>query len=441
MSPNPPLRSLPPLVRGGRRIEHPLARAPMVSPYSVTQGYRWIGDAKLPPGEKALLLTIFKLVDSRTWRWPPKTDERGGSALADLALSIDRSERQTRRILRALEARGVLAVADMRPHRSHYQILPEGLKALGEAGRNASKAAQRERVERRTATMIAADAALDEHVIGVSADGTQGESDLHPDAATAEMNGEAAPAESDAHCPTAESEQAAALSPSAALTGALPAWAAHTARRADVDPALVAGLVRAAWRAAGGGQGTWLHEGALARPAIRAWRGLDRPPLARWEALMTGLASAREGGRLRGSFPKGWTWSPRGAVELLRIGWARLLAELEADAPARAPVVAAVPATQRELPGKVGAQPGDPERWAAGMAALRTERGRTEADIWIEPLTLDGVQDGHVVVRCPSPVWVDWCASNYADELVRAAGGPVRLVVAAKGLRGPTAPA
>ncbi|MFM2247362.1 MAG: hypothetical protein RL071_3436, partial [Pseudomonadota bacterium] len=93
MNAGPVMRSLPPLVRGGRRIEHPLARAPMVSPYAVTQGYRWIGDAHLPPGEKALLLTIFKLVDSRTWRWPPKTDERGGSALADLALSIDRSER------------------------------------------------------------------------------------------------------------------------------------------------------------------------------------------------------------------------------------------------------------------------------------------------------------------------------------------------------------
>jgi hypothetical protein len=211
----------------------------------------------------------------------------------------------------------------------------------------------------------------------------------------------------------------------------LPSWAAHTARRSGVDAALVAGLVRAAWRAAGGGQGSWLHEGALARPAIRAWRGLDRPPLARWEALMTGLASAREGGRLRGSFPKGWTWSPRGAVELLRLGWARLLAELEADAPARAPVVVAAPATQRELPGKVGAQPGDPERWAAGIAGLCAEVGATMGEVWLRPLALDGVQDGHVVVRCPSPVWVDWCAENYADALVRAAGGPVRLVAAA----------
>jgi hypothetical protein len=433
LSPNPPLRSLPPLVRGGRRVEHPLARAPMVSPYSVTQGYRWIGDAKLPPGEKALLLTIFKLVDSRTWRWPPKTDERGGSALADLALSIDRSERQTRRILRALEARGVLAVADMRPHRSHYQILPEGLKALGEAGRSASKAAQRERVARRAAMMIAADAALDGLACEAEVSGTREEPDLQPDTVGAETSGEAAPDDPSSRNPVPVPRQAAVLSsaPSAELAGALPAWAAHTARRADVDPALVAGLVRAAWRAAGGGQGTWLHEGALARPAIRAWRGLDRPPLARWEALMTGLASAREGGRLRGSFPKGWTWSPRGAVELLRLGWARLLAELEADAPVRAPVVAAAPATLRELPGKVGAQPGDPERWAAGIASLIAEVGATMGEVWIGPLALDGVQDGHVVVRCPSPVWVDWCAENYAEALVRAAGGPVRLMAAA----------
>ncbi|MBL8619174.1 MAG: hypothetical protein JNM72_26415 [Deltaproteobacteria bacterium] len=427
----PPQRSLPPLVRGGRRVEHPLARAPMVSPYSVTQGYRWIGDAQLPPGEKALLLTIFKLVDSRTWRWPPKTDERGGSALADLALSIDRSERQTRRILRALEARGVLAVADMRPHRSHYQILPEGLRALGEAGRSASKAAQRERVTRRAATMIAADAALDGLTGDGGADLVRHGDGLQVEPVGADTDGEAAPADPVAPCPEAVPGQAAApsSSPSAEAFAALPAWATYTAQRADVEPALVAGLVRAAWRAAGSGQGTWLHEGALARPAIRAWRGLDRPPLARWEALMTGLASAREGGRLRGSFPKGWTWSPRGAVELLRLGWARLLAELEADAPARAPVVAPAPANQRELPGKVGAQPGDPERWAAGIAKLITEVGATMGEVWISPLALDGVQDGHVVVRCPSPVWVDWCASNYADELVRAAGGPVRLVV------------
>ncbi len=433
MSPMPPQRSLPPLVRGGRRIEHPLARAPMVSPYAVTQGYRWIGDAKLPPGEKALLLTIFKLVDSRTWRWPPKTDERGGSALADLALSIDRSERQTRRILRALEARGVLAVADMRPHRSHYQILPEGLKALGEAGRSASKAAQRERVAQRAASMIAADAALDGLTNRDSPSGTNEELDLQVETVRADTDAEAAPAHPVAPGPEVQPQQAAALSspPSAEQIGVLPAWAIHTARRAGVDPALVAGLVRAAWRAAGGGQGTWLHEGALARPAIRAWRGLDRPPLARWEALMTGLASAREGGRLRGGFPKGWTWSPRGAVELLRLGWARLLAELEADAPARTPVVVAAPATQRELPGKVGAQPGDPERWAAVIAGLCAEVGATMGEVWIRPLELDGVQDGHVVVRCPSPVWVDWCAENYAEALVRAAGGPVRLVAAA----------
>ncbi|MBL8618548.1 MAG: hypothetical protein JNM72_23250 [Deltaproteobacteria bacterium] len=427
----PPQRSLPPLVHGGRRIEHPLARAPMVSPYAVTQGYRWIGDAQLPPGEKALLLTIFKLVDSRTWRWPPKTDERGGSALADLALSIERSERQTRRILRALEARGVLAVADMRPHRSHYQILPEGLKALGEAGRSASKAAQRERVAQRAASMIAADAALDGLTTEACSSGTDKEPGLQVDPVRFDTDGEAAPADPVAPCPEAVPGQAAALSPSAEQTGAMPAWAVHTARRAGVDPALVAGLVRAAWRAAGGGQGTWLHEGALARPAIRAWRNLDRPPLARWEALMTGLASARESGRLRGSFPKGWTWTPRGAVELLRLGWARQLAELEADAPARTPVVVAAPATQRELPGKVGAQPGDPERWAAGIAGLRADVGATMGDIWISPLALDGVQDGHVVVRCPSPVWVDWCAENYAEALVRAAGGPVRLVAAA----------
>ena len=74
-------RSQAPLVRGGRRVEHPLARRAIVSPYSVTQAYRWIGDAVLPPGEKALLLSIFKLVDSKTWRWPPRTGDGGGSAV------------------------------------------------------------------------------------------------------------------------------------------------------------------------------------------------------------------------------------------------------------------------------------------------------------------------------------------------------------------------
>ena len=130
-------RSQAPLVRGGRRVEHPLARAAIVSPYSVTQGYRWIGDAILPPGEKALLVAIFKLVDSKTWRWPPKTGDGGGSAVADLGLMIARSVRQTRRLIRALEERGVLAVADRRPFRSEYQILPEALRELGEAGKAA----------------------------------------------------------------------------------------------------------------------------------------------------------------------------------------------------------------------------------------------------------------------------------------------------------------
>jgi hypothetical protein len=221
-------------------------------------------------------------------------------------------------------------------------------------------------------------------------------------------------------------------SPRGDAASALPSWAAHTARRSGVDAALVAGLVRAAWRAAGAGQGTWLHEGALARPAVRAWRELDRPPLQRWEALLNGLASAREGGRLRGSLPKGWTWTPRGAVDLLRLGWARMLAENEADAPVHAttPPAARAPASM-DIAGPVSTNPADPARWASEIAALRNKVGPTEAAVWLDPLELDGVDDGHVVVRCPGGIYTTWCAENYGPELVAAAGGPVRLVAAA----------
>jgi hypothetical protein len=426
----PPVLSLPPLVRGGKRVEHPLARAPIVSPYSVTQGYRWIGDAQLPPGEKALLLTIFKLVDSRSWRWPPKTDDRGGSAVADLALAIERSERQTRRLIRALESRGVLAVADLRPFRSHYQILPDGLKALGELGRAVALAARKERKERRLAAARDADAALDaDTAVAVEPPATPAK-DLHEGPDT---HREAPPAPSSHADDTPHPGHAAAPSiPPRAE--ALPAWAEHTARRAHLPAALVAGLVRAAWRAAGGGQGTWLHEGALARPALRAWRELDRPAPARWAALLDGLAAAKEGGRLRGSFPRGWTWTPRGALELLRLPWARLLAENEATAaeraPHAAPRTAAAPATM-QVAGPVSANPADPARWASGIAALREKVGQTEAAVWLDPLGLDGVDDGHVVVRCPGAIHASWCAENYGPELVAAAGGPVRLVAAA----------
>jgi hypothetical protein len=68
---------------------------------------------------------------------------------------------------------------------------------------------------------------------------------------------------------------------------------------------------------------------------------------------------------------------------------------------------------------------------ASEIAALRNKVGPTEAAVWLDPLELDGVDDGHVVVRCPGGIYTTWCAENYGPELVAAAGGPVRLVAAA----------
>ena len=112
-------------------------------------------------------------------------------------------------------------------------------------------------------------------------------------------------------------------------------------RKQELEPALVAGLVRSLGRAATG-TGSWLHEGALARHALRCWRHLDPPSAAAWDRHCIGIASAWEGGRLRRFFRKGWAWTPRGLVALLRLHWARAIAELEANiaAPLKAPPAA-----------------------------------------------------------------------------------------------------
>ena len=51
--------------------------------------------------------------------------------MRELAHAIGRSERHTRRLLRALEARGVLRTVDRRPVCSEYQLVPEQMKRLG----------------------------------------------------------------------------------------------------------------------------------------------------------------------------------------------------------------------------------------------------------------------------------------------------------------------
>jgi hypothetical protein len=427
-------RSQAPLVRGGRRVEHPLARAPIVAPYSVTQGYRWIGDAILPPGEKALLVAIFKLVDSKTWRWPPRTGDGGGSAVADLGLMIARSVRQTRRLIRALEERGVLAVADRRPFRSEYQILPEALRALGEAGKAAGIADRAERRARHRSRMDAADAALDRRE-------AQGEEVHH------EAEGEDAGPDFDLR-EDASPAPAVAAEPSAEpAPDALPSWALSAGRKHKLEPALVAGLVRSLWRAAGG-TGSWLHEGALARPALRCWRHINQPSAAAWDRLCAGFASAWHGGRLRGSFPKGWAWTPRGLVELLRLPWARALAELEAarPAPPQAPPTAAPASAPAATPaglrvvGELVGPPGARVPPDLTNAQLQAELGRRRAtvasyvfDCFLAPLRLIDVQDGIAVVDAGSKVGAVWIGDNEDTRaaLVGAAGGPVRLVASA----------
>jgi hypothetical protein len=117
------------------------------------------------------------------------------------------------------------------------------------------------------------------------------------------------------HGDSISAEVRAGLASSRALLAYL---APSAGRKHKRDPALVTGLVRKLWRAAGW-TGSWLHEGALARPALRSWRHIDQPSAAAWDRLCAGLASAWEGGCLRGSVPKGWAWTPRGLVELLRL--------------------------------------------------------------------------------------------------------------------------
>jgi hypothetical protein len=135
-------------------------------------------------------------------------------------------------------------------------------------------------------------------------------------------------------------------------------------------------------------------------------------------------------------------------VELLRLPWARAIAELEAarpappqTPPAAAPVSApaATPAGLRVVGALVG-PPG--ARVPPGFTDARhhAELGRCRAtvasyvfDCFLAPLRLIDVQDGVAVVDTGTKVGADWIGDNEDTRaaLVGAAGGPVRLVARA----------
>ncbi len=416
--------SKPPPVRGGRRVQDPLARLVVEVPYSVTEGYRWVARADLPAPERAMLMAVFVRVCSKTWRWPPKAGEGGGSSMVELGAAVGRSPRHARRLVRALEARGLIRVADCRPRRNEYQVVPEALRAAGEAG------------QARVRTLVAEARGLAED-LRARADALLDGVSLSPPAAPP-----AAPPAPPAPAPSASPAEPPVPAPAPAVPASpaedLPGWAVDVGAREGVDPALVAGLVRAAWRAAGG-RGRWTVEGAAAGRAVRRWRALGQPDVGAWEALLTALVGAHRDGALRAHLRRRFVAGVEAYIELLARPWAREAAyarQRAAEAPPPAPEAPAAPEPGEALVeapvGLVGGRGpvGDPAAWAATLARLRGQLG-TVAEVWLAPLVLEGVDDdGRARVRAPSGVFGRHIA---ADEglgvaLTLAAGGPVRLV-------------
>lgn len=374
---------------GGPRAEHSTKPEVKTSPYSVTQGYRWCARAVLPPTEAALLNALFVRVDAKTWRWPPKPGERGGSSLFELAEAIGKSERHTRRTLRKLEARGVLITYDCRPNRNEYQIVPEVLKELGEAGHEAVRKAVKERRSLEAAQQADADAKLDDN-----------------------------PA------------------PKAAGQGdPLPRWARRVSTKRGMTPELAASLVRTVWRAAGE-QGLWLHEGCNLRRVLKVWRNLDEPSLEEWEALMQGISRAAAGGQLRGLLGRGWRWSTRAVLKLAEQARVReIVRQMTEQTPPKPDTPpsgegASQPGA-RLLPGPAsptGPPITDQAEWASQLTLLK-RRSDAMGAIWLPMVQYVGVDEAGVTeLRVPFSGAADNLEALFGDALALISNGPVRLV-------------
>lgn len=382
---------------GAPKPEHRQPPVIRTSPYSVTEGYRAIGRIVLPPTEKALLVALFVRVDAKTWRWPPRElSDRRGSSMVELAASIQRSVRHTRRLMRRLEGRGLVITTDRRPERNAYYIVPEALIAAGEAGQAEVRGVVRRDRQAREALQARADAELD---------GTAPE-----DEAPVEGPGEEA------------TEESAEVVP----VETLPGWATKKGAREGLPPAQVAGMVRAAWQAAGA-RGLWINEGREARSVVRVWRGLGEPSLAEWTALMDRLAAAVRGGRLNGRLSRGWVLTTRSLIKLAEDGVARDVAAEPPPAPP-APRAAAPESGAIVLPGPARAPDIGVDHWRTIGRPLLRERKGVLYDVWVKPLELVGLEDGELVLRAPNGVFATWIREEFAADMVEAAGGPVRIV-------------
>ena len=403
---------------GAKRPQHKKLVIIENSPITGLDCNRYASRCELPPTEKALLQIIISKVDSRTLRWPPKHGGKGGSGVRELADLLQRSPRHTRRLLRSLEDRGLLVTLDRRPYRSEYQIMPEALKAKGEADWARHRARQnRNRIES-LAAAAAADLAIDELAANETAEaaGEPGESATETDAASAAdrlPEVDTLPKVEELDCGEA-----------------IPNWAILTGRKHRLPATKVAGLVRAAWRAAGA-EGTWTVEGAEARNVVRTWRNLNEPSLDEWSALLDGLAAAARQGRVqlkRTGIP--------GLLKLTKDKAARRAAHAASGpTPSRvvakpAPEAPERPSGQQLLPGPAhptNLPAGDPGEWQETMRVVREQLGAVY-DIWFGPCEFQGLDDeGQVVVKVPNQMYADWIRTHYGEVLALTAQAPVLL--------------
>jgi hypothetical protein len=70
--------------------------------------------------------------------------------------------------------------------------------------------------------------------------------------------------------------------------------------------------------------------------------------------------------------------------------------------------------------------PADVACWEATRTQLRARVSESAFDVWLEGLTLAGVNDGTLVLTGPKDV-VDWVSQRYAIHIAEAAGCPVRI--------------
>lgn len=365
---------------------------------------------------KAMLGALIDRADHKTWAVP---SPEGRISVRTLAADAGYSQRHGSRGLRDLALRGITGVDPGAWEPNRYHVRPEALLHLAETRRGLPRLILASSVEELELTATPrSDAGI--------------------------------PRES--RRPRLESAEESKPAP---LT-----WWQREGARLRSPPEEVYALVAGVARLVTGQDHAETELGTLARPVLRLWRRLDRPPIAslleQVELLTVAIhegctedtflhlrglrrVGGHRGGRRRGAIERMRGDHSRELPPVLAVGpWVARLAAARRhaagscpcgrrapSAPPRLVVVADVEALLGEgLPAATAAAA---DRWEGTRQALRAQLGRQDWEIWIQPLSSSGVVEGELRLVAPNAPFLAYVRDHYGQEIARLVRAPVRL--------------